>query len=72
MATAPFDDAEVNELAAQLIGHRVFADHAAADVLAGASAAAADFSVVEEWFHGDLGVGGRCRCTVEGFRFRSV
>ena len=52
MATVPFDDAEVNELAAQLIGHRVFADHAAADVLAGASAAASDFSVVEEGFHG--------------------
>ena len=52
MATVPFDDAEVDQLAAQLIGHRVFADHAAADVLAGASAAAADFSVVEEGFHG--------------------
>ena len=52
MATAPFDDAEVDQLVAQLIGHRVFADHAAADVLAGASAAAADFSVVEEGFHG--------------------
>lgn len=69
MATAPFDDAEVNELAAQLIGHRVFANHAAADVLAGASASAADFSVVEEGFHGDLGVGGRCRSTVDGLTF---
>ena len=60
MATAPFDDAEVNELAAQLLRHLAFAAEDGGDELAAPAGAASDLGVVvrDEGFHWDFGV--RC------------
>lgn len=52
MSTAPFDDAEVDELAAQLLRHFPFSAEDGGDELAAPSGAAPDFGEVEEWFHG--------------------
>ena len=60
MATAPFDDSEVDELAAQLLRHLPFAAEDVGDELPAPAGAASDLGVVvrDEGFHGDLGV--RC------------
>ena len=60
MATAPFDDAEVDELAEQLLRHLPFAAEDVGDELAAPAGAASDLGVVvrDEGFHGDLGLEG--------------
>jgi hypothetical protein len=52
MSTAPFDDAEIDELAAQLLRHLPFAAEDCGDELPASAGAAPDFGEVEEWFHG--------------------
>ena len=51
MATAPFDDAEVDQLAAQLVRHLPFSAEDGGDELPALAGAASDLSEVEEWFH---------------------
>ena len=54
MATVPFDDAEVDQLAAQLLWHLPFAAEDCGDELPASAGAASDLGVVvrDDWFHG--------------------